>query len=387
MLPATVVNALIGSSDERPLDLGHLAGSYERVVIVYFDAFGWRWYERHAEHPLLERAREHGHVSRLTSQFPSTTAAHMTTIHTGLPVGAHGVYEWFMFLPKTNRIIAPLAFSFAGDALPNTLLARDVSDSDVFPEGDFYATLEDAGVERHLALPLEVASSTPGRMLLRHAAVHPFSTLADGVADLGQALAQADRGYGFIYLPEVDAAMHKLGPDDPRVEGLIDATLTTLDEGVLRGSFPDGTLVLITADHGMAGIHPERSLYVNELWPEIVDHLEIGGDGRPLVPAGSSRDLFLHTRSGSRDHVRTTLQTLLATRAEVHSVAELITQGLFGPTIGERFRERVGDLVVLPYPGEAVYWNDPPRFTQPYLGQHGGLTHAEMEIPLIAFAV
>ena len=59
---------------------------------------------------------------------------------------------------------------------------------------------------------------------------------------------------------------------------------------------PEGTLVLITADHGMAAIEPERSLYVNELWPEIVDHLGTGADGRPLAPAGSSRDLFLHTR-------------------------------------------------------------------------------------------
>ena len=124
---------------------------------------------------------------------------------------------------------------------------------------------------------------------------------------------------------------------------------------------------------------------MNELWPEIVDHLELGADGRPLAPAGSSRDLFLHTRPGSHDHVRTTLRTLLDGRAEVHSVADLIEQGVFGPAVGERLRERVGDLVVLPYPGEAVYWNEPPRFTQPYRGQHGGLTHAEMEIPLIAF--
>ena len=65
-------------------------------------------------------------------------------------------------------------------------------------------------------------------------------------------------------------------------------------------------------------------------------------------------------------------------------MSELIEQGIFGPLVSERFRERVGDLVVLPYAGEAVYWNDPPRFTQPYHGQHGGLSHAEMEIPLIA---
>ena len=173
-------------------------------------------------------------MSKLTSQFPSTTTAHMTTIHTGLPVGVHGVYEWFMFLPQADRIIAPLLFSYAGDALPNTLLAHDVSPGDVFPDGDFYPTLSHGGVVPHLALPLEVAASTPGVMLRRHAAVHPFSDIADGVAALGKALAEADRGYGFVYLPDVDTAMHKLGPDDAEVERLIEETLSVLDRSLAR---------------------------------------------------------------------------------------------------------------------------------------------------------
>ncbi len=288
---------------------------------------------------------------------------------------------------KANRIIAPLLFSFAGDAIPNTLLDHGVSPSDVFPEGDFYATLRQAGVDPHIALPFEVAASTPGQLLRRQAVVHPVSAIADGVAALGGALAKTDRGYGFIYLPDVDTMMHKLGPDAPEVDELIDETLTVLAQALLRGPLPDRTLVLITADHGMAAVDPERSLYVNELWPEIVNHLERGSDGRPLAPAGSSRDLFLHTQSeSSHDHVLTTLRMLLAGRAEVHDVGELIQQGIFGPVVSERLRDSVGDLVVLPSPGEAVYWNEPPRFTQPYRGQHGGLTRAEMEIPLIVLA-
>ena len=68
--------------------------------------------------------------------------------------------------------------------------------------------------------------------------MHPFSDIADGVAALGNALAETDRGYGFVYLPDVDAAMHKLGPDDPEVERLIDETLGILDRSLRRGSCP-----------------------------------------------------------------------------------------------------------------------------------------------------
>lgn len=385
MLPATVELVLTGRGPGPSLDLGSLAGRYERVLVVYFDAFGWRWCERHGDHPLLGHARDHGQVSKLTSQFPSTTAAHMTTIHSGLPVGVHGVYEWFMFLPKVNRIIAPLLFSFAGDSVPDTLLGSGVTPADVYPEAELYARLQEAGIGVHVALPTPIAASTPTKVLLRHATVHPFSEIVEGVRAVGDALAEDDHGYGFVYLPDVDSAMHRLGPDHPDVERLIDQTLTVLEQSLVRGHLPAGTLVLISSDHGMAAIDPERSLYVNEIWPGITDHIKIGADGRPLAPAGSSRDLFLHTRPGSHDHVQANLQTLLQGRAEVRSVAELVQLGIFGPTIGERFRDHVGDLVALAYPGEAVYWNDPPRFTQPYYGQHGGLTRAEMEIPLIAF--
>ncbi len=61
---------------------------HDRVAFVYFDAFGWRFAERHADHPLLARAT----VERWESQFPSTTTVHSTTIHTGLPLAEHGLY-------------------------------------------------------------------------------------------------------------------------------------------------------------------------------------------------------------------------------------------------------------------------------------------------------
>jgi hypothetical protein len=143
-------------------------------------------------------------------------------------------------------------FSFAGDALPGTLLARGVTPGDVYPDGDFYPALADAGVAAHVALPGEVAATTPAGMLLGQATVHPFSDAAEGVAAVGKALGVVDRGYGFVYLPHVDSAMHHLGPDHPDVETLIDDALSMLGETLGRGTIPEGTLVLLTSDHGMA---------------------------------------------------------------------------------------------------------------------------------------
>jgi hypothetical protein len=47
---------------------------------------------------------------------------------------------------------------------------------------------------------------------------------------------------------------------------------------------------------------------------------------------------------------------------------------------------RVGNLVILPYDGETVWWYDPGRFEQKFYGHHGGLTPGEMEIPLLMYA-
>ena len=46
--------------------------------------------------------------------------------------------------------------------------------------------------------------------------------------------------------------------------------------------------MIVTADHGMTAIDPAATMYVNQLWPELSDHLERGSDGKVLAPGGSA---------------------------------------------------------------------------------------------------
>jgi len=90
------------------------SGNYDAVVLFLVDAFGWRFYERFQDAPFIKRVAKHGRIEKLTSQFPSTTAAHLTTIHTGWNVGQSGVHEWIYYEPQLDAIIAPLLFSYSG---------------------------------------------------------------------------------------------------------------------------------------------------------------------------------------------------------------------------------------------------------------------------------
>ena len=128
----------IFAADNDPIQqrlLGPLAGRYDKVVLFFIDAFGWRFFEKYADdYPFLRRILDEGYVTKLTSQFPSTTAAHVTAIHTGLPVDQSGVFEWYYYEPAAGRHDRAAALLVRGrQHEPGTLLGAGVKPQDIFP--------------------------------------------------------------------------------------------------------------------------------------------------------------------------------------------------------------------------------------------------------------
>ena len=138
-LPLLVHSLLTG----QPEAISHLdstnglANQYDAVVFLFVDSFGWRFFERFADtHPFLQRFQQEGVVARWTSQFPSTTTAHVTAIHTGLPVSQSGMYEWTYYEPQLDALISPLLFSFAGTKYRDTLHDTGIDPALLYPSPD-----------------------------------------------------------------------------------------------------------------------------------------------------------------------------------------------------------------------------------------------------------
>lgn len=380
-LPGTVARLL--GAGEGGVELDGLPARAQHVVLVLLDAFGWRFFTRHGDHPLLRRFDA---VVPLTTQFPSTTTAHVTTLHSGIAVGEHGLYEWNVYEPSLDALITPMLCCFAGDGARDTLLRAGADPAALLsPGATLYERLGQAGVGCHVFGPATFTPSTYDGVFARGAAIHPIATLPSGLGELASTLhASPGPAYAYVYWDEVDSIGHEHGPSSPQFAAAAERCLDALDVG-LR-ALPAGTVVLLAADHGQVDVDPATTIYVNEAWPQIVELLARGRDRRPLAPAGSARDLFLHCRPGTIDEVIVGLARLLGERATVHRVADLVAAGRLG-TVGPRLRARLADVCVLPAPGETVWWRERHRFDMRFRGHHGGLSEDEAQTQVAALVV
>lgn len=336
-----------------PAEVRRRVDADERVALIFLDAFGLEFLERHRDHPLIERLE----VTPVSAQFPSTTTAHVTTAHFGVPVHEHGLYEWNVLEPSLGEIICPLRFNSTGFEAEETL--KDRLDPSVLAPGP--TLYESLGVPCVVAQPGRLAG-TFSAVATRGASVIGFRHLGAGVRALADAFAHQEYRYGLLYWDLIDRAGHDHGPGSPEFAA---GCRRSLDEVWDAVSELRGETVLITADHGQVDVSPERVDYLDDLWPQLPAFLTHSR------PAGSSRDVFLHVHS---EHVTTVIAELSARldgRAEVRPAAELFD------AIGPRLRDRLGDVAVLPSAGRQAWLRRAAASEQRFRGQHGGFDEAE----------
>ena len=366
------------------------SGEYDAVVLFVVDGFGWRFFENFQNIPFLKRLTERGKVEKLTSQFPSTTAAQVTTIHTGLPVGKSGVYEWFYYEPQLDCIIAPLLFSFAGDEERDTLKGK-IKARNLFPRQTLYQDLDILGVDAHVFGVRDYTPSSYSNVVMKGAKLNSFKTLAEALVNLGKLLeTQIQPTYVHFYFDKIDSICHEYGPTAMQTEAEIEAFLLIMEyffERVFTGK--QKVLFLMTADHGASEVDPKTTIFLNKdkCFIGVERFIKANRSGELLVPAGSARDMFLYIKDELLEGAQEFLKTRLEGKAEVVRTEWLVENGYFGLEISPQFRARAGNLVILPYQYESVWWYEKDRFEQRFYGHHGGLTPQEMEIPLITLEI
>jgi predicted AlkP superfamily pyrophosphatase or phosphodiesterase len=360
-----------------------------KVVVLLIDGFGWhQWLQYSERYDFFNRLTTCGVVAPITTVFPSTTAAALTTVHSGMTPQQHGLPEWWVYFDEIDTIAASLPFTPLGARGRDKLLEAGVKPSILFRGKTIYQELGNAQVPSFTLIRDTYAHSAYSSVVHKGSMTVPFINSSDLLVNLRQKLVEVSGpAYFFVYWDAVDAIAHTYGPHTEQYHAEL-AGFSYLLQRELIANIPkqvaEDILLLVTADHGHINVAPRQTLYLNR-YPRLVRSLDLSHTGQRIWPWGSPRDVFLRVEEDRLDETAAWLTKRLAGKATVMTSAEALQRQLFGVgKIHPRFKPRVGNLLILPTHDHLIWFEHLKGKKFRLRGMHGGLRPDEMLIPFAA---
>ncbi|AKK27984.1 alkaline phosphatase family protein [Mycobacterium sp. EPa45] len=298
--------------------------------------------------------------------FPSTTAAGLAAVGTGLASGGHGLVGLSFRLPEVGIINAlrwrPHPW---GDDARELAIPEEIQ-----PLSTTFERATSAGMAVSVVSGAEFTGSGLTRAVLRGGRYVGVIGLGDLAAEVRTTIAGGGFCYG--YHGDLDLMGHLYGPGSPawrlelrQVDRLVESVVESL---------PAGGLLAVVADHGMVAVDGSATVDLDAATDLLEDVVAIGGEARAR---------HVYVRDGAAADVLATWRETLADHAWVVSRDEAIAAGWFGDGVDDRVRPRIGDLVAATRDRAALVRRTAEPMESSLIGQHGSLTSAEQQVPLL----
>jgi hypothetical protein len=340
-----------------------LPGEITGACVLLIDGLGADLLDTYAEDaPVLAALRG----QRLQVGFPSTTVAGLAAVGTGCRSGEHGMVGLSFRLPGAD-VVNALGWRphpWGRD------LREKLPPEQVQPMQTTFERASSSGIAVSVISGAQFTGSGLTRAVLRGGRYVGVQALGDLAACVHSAV--AERGFCYGYHSELDLLGHVYGPGSTAWRMQL-RQVDRLVESIVEG-LPPGGLLAVVADHGMVAI--DASEVVD------VDACETMLDGVEAI-GGEPRARHVYVVDGAADAVLAAWQETLAQRAWVVSREEAISAGWFGDRIGDDVRFRIGDIVAAACGSAGVMRRTVEPLLSSLIGQHGSLTPAEQEVPLL----
>lgn len=292
---------------------------------------------------------------------PTTTATSMGSLGTGLPPGRHGLVGYQVRDPGRGTLLHELKWDPYTDPV------------DWQPHPTVFGRLAAAGVAvTNIGNP-EFAGSGLTAAAHRGGDFLGVKELAGRVTAAVDLLRRPAGGLVYLYWGAIDSAGHEHGWRSKPWRRELRATDARLAE--LAAELPKGTLLVVTADHGMVDV-PHAGRF------DITDRPELRR-GIALL-GGEPRFVQLYLRDpGATAELTAQFAEVLGDRAWVRSRDQAVAEGWFGP-VDPRVEQRIGEVLIAARGDFALI--DSVLMHERALkliGHHGSLTEAEQLVPLL----
>ena len=338
-------------------DILGFGDGFRHAIVVLIDGLGRRSLIDHAEQAAFVNSAG---VRGIDAAVPTTTPTGLGTLGTGTPPGTHGLVGASFMVEGHHGLLHPLQWQ-------DVPVPRAVQ-----PEPTMLERLAQRGVQVTTIGPRAYEKSGLTQAALRGGSYRG----ADGVGErLGELLhAGSSRGPALTYLywPDLDRTGHGHGVDSDHWRSEL-AHVDYLVERIAATCTADD-LLIVTADHGMVDVEVDHRIDIDAR-PRLRHHvLNIGGEPRCR---------FVYTRPGHEEDVAHEWRDELSEYAWVLTRTEAVDAGYFART-DSTIAHRIGDVIAWAKDSWSLSSASIDAKVSRLRGQHGSLTPAELEVPLIA---
>ena len=334
-VPHTILN-ILGVRDNKALEsLKDL--QEDRIFLILVDAFGYNLFKKYIKNCNCMHLK-------LTSLFPSTTSAVLTTLYTGFSPKEHGILEWYMYYEELGEIIKTLPFSRRDSKENDELIKSGFSPDHIFNLPTIFEKLKKEEIKSQFLVRREYASSSYTLRMGKGAKIVPYSSLEKAF----QLLKKSSAALNFLYLDYLDIMQHHYGPSSAEARDLLLKIWKHIEN---LKTHARNARIIVTADHGQIDII--KSFIIN------IPKNSVGG---------SPRDVFLYSNGlPALDYVEI---------LKKEDILKLLGPGKEHP----KLRKRLPNYILLPKDSYTLWFEK-----LGLKGLHGGLSPEEMFVPFILF--
>jgi predicted AlkP superfamily pyrophosphatase or phosphodiesterase len=333
-----------------------------RVCVVLVDGLGSENLRRAAGHaPFLNSALKTN--KSISTVFPSTTAAAITSFGIGVSPSSHGVYGYSVY-DRALGVVRNLLSGWSPDFEPEQFQRL----------ASVFSSANKSNVTTYSVGPGEYSDSGFTRLNMTPSVYLPAKSFEDRIREARRILQSKTKSLTYLYFPELDSTAHAFGVESEQWL----AKVEELDQAIksLVSDLPNDCGVVLTADHGIVDVPRENQILLDEL---PIENL--------LAVTGDPRCTFLYFEHGANVGAsKSLLSQTFGGRVQVCTVTDLKNAGwLAKQIVNDDF---LPDLVLISNSSNAVYHR---AFAKPQslrmVGQHGGISQAELSVPLLKFGV
>lgn len=178
----------------------------------------------------------------------------------------------------------------------------------------------------------------------------------------------------YLYINDVDDASHSDGLGSEKWSLAMAKTNELINR--LLSDLPKGTRLWITADHGM--INRNSATIIGKENDLMTDVMLLGGEPRAR---------HLYVREGAASDVKARWQEFFGEQVRLLLKNEAVQAGFFGQIVSDDAMDRLGDVIAIANGDLVLVEVEKEKQQLAMVGHHGGITEAEIRIPLLSTVI